>query len=65
MNVGVIIWLVFCIGASLLSASGPRMQDQPRRKLLQSFGFGAVIWSVGLALWWVAGVVASLALVLA
>lgn len=59
MNTGVIIWLVLCIGLSLLSASGPHMQDQPNRKLIQSFGFGAVLFSAGLALWWTAGMAVS------
>ena len=58
MNTGVAIWLVFCVGASLLSAAQPK-KTGGSNQVMRAFGFGAVIWSAGLAVWWLAGVVAA------
>lgn len=54
-----IVWTVFCIGLSLLAASEPLKGDFRSTKAMRSFGVGAVVWSVGVGLWWGAGVLVA------
>lgn len=54
-----VVWTAFCVGASLLSASGSTKGESRSSKTMQSLGFGVVIWTVGIAVWMLAGVVAS------
>lgn len=62
MNIAFAVWSIFCIGASLLAASGPRKITDPKQKTMQSFGFGAILWVAGVVVWMVAGALVASAL---
>lgn len=47
---GLIVWSVFCLGVGL--AMGAEAKKGLRAPLISGLAVGCLLWSIGVALWW-------------